>query len=200
MQAQLPLASYAAAPPSFRGPARPNPFRSTYEEAVGRLRTEQAAIVWGRLLPRLPLGFAPPPGAVSPKQKLCAALDAGVTQPDMVLAVIRETAPDAVGAIEALVGKPIQHLAEKASGVVKPSARAADTGPAKPDKPADPILSKIIRMIVDKNPKKPGSASALRFDRYRDGATVAACLEAGVTLADVRWDVAHKFVRLEEPR
>ena len=48
-----------------------------------------------------------------------------------------------------------------------------------------------------KNPKVAGGAPAKRFAKYADGMTVSAALAAGVTEADVRWDVAHEYIALQ---
>ncbi len=48
-----------------------------------------------------------------------------------------------------------------------------------------------------KNPKVAGGAPAKRFALYSDGMTVTAALAAGVTEADVRWDVAHEFIAIQ---
>lgn len=53
-----------------------------------------------------------------------------------------------------------------------------------------------IRLLVDSNPKREGSASRLRFDRYRDNMTVDEAYAAGIRAEDVRWDLAHGFIEL----
>lgn len=67
--------------------------------------------------------------------------------------------------------------------------------------------SGVIRLLVGANPKMPTSKSFLRFACYRDGMTVAdyralvvsrlGPVERGKCLADLRWDVAHHFIRIE---
>jgi hypothetical protein len=67
-----------------------------------------------------------------------------------------------------------------------------------------------IRMGVDKdgkkygpknNPKRAGSASAERFELYKDGMTYKTFREKGGLLEDLRWDSAEnrKFVIIEQP-
>ena len=58
------------------------------------------------------------------------------------------------------------------------------------------FLGNTITLAVSENPKRAGSTSAARFDLYVNGMTVAAALEAGVTAADIRWDVGHNFITL----
>lgn len=58
---------------------------------------------------------------------------------------------------------------------------------------------RVIRLLRTDNPKKPGSATYQRYQRYRDGMTVGEALEAGITSADLAWDASPKrnFVRIE---
>ena len=55
----------------------------------------------------------------------------------------------------------------------------------------------IITLLVDKNPKREGTKGAQAFSHYVAGQTVEAFVAAGGSLADVRWDAAHKFISLE---
>lgn len=57
---------------------------------------------------------------------------------------------------------------------------------------------KKIYILVDKNPKREGSAAWERFKLYRNGSTVATTLEKGVWPADIRWDVKQKFIELRD--
>lgn len=56
---------------------------------------------------------------------------------------------------------------------------------------------KKIHVLVKSNPKKAGSASAKRFDLYRNGMTVEAFIEAGGTPGDVAWDIGHGFIEVK---
>jgi hypothetical protein len=47
---------------------------------------------------------------------------------------------------------------------------------------------------VENNPKRAGSAANERFARYKAGMTVAEAIEAGVTRADINWDVKQGFI------
>lgn len=57
---------------------------------------------------------------------------------------------------------------------------------------------KKVRMLVDKNPKRPHSLSYDRFSKYKDGMTVAEALKAGITKADLAWDQKHNHIKLED--
>lgn len=59
-------------------------------------------------------------------------------------------------------------------------------------------LSGKITLLVDKNPKRPGSAAYDRFAQYESGMTVGTALEAGVLPEDLRWDTKHSFIKIEE--
>lgn len=217
-QPQTYSASYAPPPPASADPELPaclnrrdpanaslNDPPKPYVLAVQRLKTEEAALVWGHLSPHLPAAFAPSPGAVHPKQKLFEALRAGATQPDMVLSLIRETAPPAVEAIESLVGAPIRHVAERASGL-RPAKAEREPGTATPTPTGARSQTKredddhVITLLVASNPKKPGTQAHIHFAVYRDGMTVADALAAGLTRGDLKWDVAHAFIKLEDPK
>lgn len=102
----------------------------------------------------------------------------------------------------------------KAAGVpVRPAARAALAAAAVTALAPVPAVSgrsptagsgplprlysvNAVVSAVRPNPKKPGSASYARFAHYAVGLTVAECLSAGVTAADLRWDLARGFVTL----
>ena len=55
-----------------------------------------------------------------------------------------------------------------------------------------------IKLHVDANPKKPGSASAERFAKYEDGMTVADYRAAGGTAEDLAWDRKKGFVTFHD--
>lgn len=54
-----------------------------------------------------------------------------------------------------------------------------------------------IYRLIESNPKRPGTKTAERFDRYRDGMSLSEAQEAGLTLDDLRWDAAHDYIRVE---
>lgn len=56
--------------------------------------------------------------------------------------------------------------------------------------------SAVITVLVDKNPKREGSASHARFEFYKSGQTVKEALEAGLTTGDFHHDVAHNFISI----
>ena len=50
--------------------------------------------------------------------------------------------------------------------------------------------------IRQDNPKRPGSQSRIRYTLYKGAKTVREYLESGGTRADLRFDIAHDYVRL----
>ena len=53
-------------------------------------------------------------------------------------------------------------------------------------------------VMVAENPKRPGSTSAARFGKYRDGMTVKEALDAGLK-RDLAWDWEHRFISVHKP-
>lgn len=53
-----------------------------------------------------------------------------------------------------------------------------------------------VKYGADNNPKRTGSSSAERFAKYRDGLTVADAKEVGLSVSDIRYDVAHGYISL----
>jgi hypothetical protein len=46
------------------------------------------------------------------------------------------------------------------------------------------------------NPKRKGSKSAERFEKYRDGMTVESALKAGLVAGDIHNDTAKGYIKL----
>lgn len=83
--------------------------------------------------------------------------------------------------------------------------------PVKAPKPPKYANDDIVRMLSDKdgkqygadnNPKRSGSATAIRFANYRDGVTVGELLSNGDTqskiFADLDYDQAKGFIEIEK--
>lgn len=147
-----------------------------------------------------------PKPAAAPAKPVAAAKAAAPAKP----------APKAA----APAAKPVAAPAKAAPKVAKPAPVAAPAPapeavvekPKKERKPAvgfsdikveDYALNTIIIRSVNedgtvRNPKRPGSAPAARFDLYGvGGITVQDALQAGVTEADIRWDLAHEYIELQ---
>jgi hypothetical protein len=75
------------------------------------------------------------------------------------------------------------------------------TTKAKTKKPAAKRAAKFpadgkIKLLVDANPKRKGSACFKRFAKYKTGMTVEAALAKGLTRPDLIWDVDHQFISI----
>lgn len=105
----------------------------------------------------------------------------------VVMSLANDPTAIGVSAIEKLVGKPITKKQKTA-----PAAKA--------ERKPRPVLrdDRIIRLLVDKNPKKQGSKTYERFELYRDGMTVQEFRQAGGTSDDVKWDAQRGFIRVED--
>ncbi len=80
--------------------------------------------------------------------------------------------------------------AEKASKKGIEKAQEAAAG-----KRAEKLALKI-KILVKENPKRANSNGWKNFNLYKDDMTVGEFVEAGGTLADVRWDAAHDYIEL----
>jgi hypothetical protein len=86
-----------------------------------------------------------------------------------------------------------------------PKEPKAPKAPTAPKAPRESRFAKVygpnavITLLVDKNPKRPGSASAPRFDLYATGMTVAQWRAKGGRWDDMSWDVGHGFISVDAP-
>lgn len=110
----------------------------------------------------------------------------------------------------AAMAKADAEQSEKAAAVA-----AGEPAPPKPTKPpvvrAEPKYPSYatIRMGKDAegrtygpdhNPKRPGTATHTRFASYKEGMTVEEATKAGLTIADIDWDVGKGFITVEKTR
>lgn len=183
----------------------------------------QALIVWNELYHRDPGHFPEPPilgcglqlGDVEVLNELenprpnalpngamlmGAITDTAMDHADVVLPLCRQSHREAVSALETLIGHPIQRLHPR--GAARPP-RAASTafledGTPRPKRQSSSVASTDTRTIVSvvPNPKKQGTASYYRFDRYKPGMKVMEAIAAGVTAADIKWDHERGFITL----
>lgn len=59
-------------------------------------------------------------------------------------------------------------------------------------------MDHVITLLLDYNPKRPGTTGHAHFELYEDEMTVKQALEAGITRADMLWDTKHGFLKIEE--
>lgn len=126
-----------------------------------------------------------------------ACENAGLDQADVIMSLSRDTSVVGVQTIEALVGRPIT-VAPPHMPARRP--RPVASRPEKPRTTQQRGTLDLARRIayVAPNPKKPRTASYDRFSQYREGMTLAEALSAGLTRADLSWDVERGFIRLED--
>lgn len=92
-----------------------------------------------------------------------------------------------------------------AAGRTEPKAPPADYPPpaAAPRRGRAPLFTdeQVVTLLVTGCPKREGSTSAKRWAKYRSGMTVGQFAKAvgdrSIALADLKWDVAHGFIRVE---
>ncbi len=94
------------------------------------------------------------------------------------------------------VNDPVQHPDQ--------STRSADQQPKEATMAKTKRKSKIdpaskIYLLAEENPKREKSAAHKRFALYRNGMLVSTFLEKGGTGADLAYDVAAKYIKIEKP-
>ena len=65
---------------------------------------------------------------------------------------------------------------------------------------ASGVKEQVVVLLVQENPKRPGSKARERFAKYEMGMTRQQALKAGVTEGDLGWDVGHGFINLVSPK
>ena len=57
-----------------------------------------------------------------------------------------------------------------------------------------------LKVLVDSNPKRPGYSAYERFENYfKDGInTVQDAIDAGLTMGDIKYDIAHEFIEVTD--
>lgn len=84
-------------------------------------------------------------------------------------------------------------------------ATTAKSKPTSPKRAPRYAEDHVITLLADaegkkygkgNNPKRAGSATATRFEAYKDGMTVKKAQEAGITVADLDYDIGKKYVKV----
>lgn len=115
--------------------------------------------------------------------------EAGLDQADVVMSLATDSSPLGVRVVETLVGHPITRARQSPPRVRGQRVRGVSVRRSDPRR---------IAFVIEPNPKKAGSASADRFAHYEVGVSVDEFVKRGGTLGDVKWDLEHGFIRLEE--
>ena len=61
-----------------------------------------------------------------------------------------------------------------------------------------PSPGAVIVLLVQENPKQPGSRAHARFGFYRDGMTVQEFFDAGGLPADIYFDIGHGYIAVSD--
>ena len=167
---------------------------------VVKMNAWQAYLAWHDLHEARP-DFPPPPPVADPKNHhdyppaamfLGVVDDAGLDQADLILPMCRRTHPEAVAALEIMMGHPITRVQPRGKAAPRSGPRVRTSGPRLSVSSSD---TRTIVSVVP-NPKKPGSASYERFALYKEGMKVMDAIAAGVTPGDIRWDTDRGFIKL----
>lgn len=120
-----------------------------------------------------------------------------VSQAEVILALRNDSRPHAVTAVERIMMRPIdrRNPVEVERERDKQRPRPAVVATVKASEATTDL--RIIRILVDKNPKRAGTSAHDRFAKYVDGATVAETLKRGLTRGDLAWDQERSLIRLD---
>ena len=118
-------------------------------------------------------------------------------------AAAKPAAPVAAPAPVETEAAPVETEAASVEGEAKPKrSRKPSVGFAEMN--VQDYLANHIQVLTlnedgsVRNPKRAGSAPHSRFAQYAQGMSVQDALTAGVTEADIRWDVAHEYIQITE--
>lgn len=100
-----------------------------------------------------------------------------------------EAAPAAEGEATATPTNEETEMAKAAKKASKPKT------PGKGRTPKFDVEAKI-KLLVSENPKRKGSASFKRFEKYENGMKVSEALAKGVRSADIGWDQKKNYIAL----
>jgi len=130
---------------------------------------------------------------------------AELDQADVIMALAHDPSPAATATVACLLGRPIDvrrrgesaydpvtgRLLETAQSDGSTTARRSGSARSSA---AQPRVDPRVVVSVAQNPKKPGSGSHTRYAHWAVGRTVTECMSAGLTTADVRYDLDRGYV------
>lgn len=130
------------------------------------------------------------------EQLLAYCLSEHISQAEVIMSMTRLTSPHAVAATERLLMKPIDRrtVSEVLAAERAANPRAIAATVSSREVTTD---TRVIRILAETNPKRPGTSAHERFAKYRDGMTVAQFIAAGGTRGDISWDTERSFIRLD---
>jgi hypothetical protein len=165
-----------------------------YQPNFAALTTDEARLAWSSVvyagLPLPPL----PPDVDGPE--LFERCRGTIHQADVVLSMARRDDLLALSTLEKLVGHPIvRRLPPPPASPIRPRLgrpRSLVTG-------SKQRQDRREVSAISANPKRPGTKAHERFALYEVGKTVRQLLEAGLTVADIKWDTDRGYVSLVAP-
>ena len=134
---------------------------------------------------------------------------AELDQADVIMSLAADPSPAAVATVACLLGRPIDVRRRGESAYDAATGRLIDTAQPEGSAPrrtgnarssaAQPRTDPRVVVSVAPNPKKPGSGSHTRYAHWAIGRTVTECMTAGLTTADVRYDLDRGYVVVAAP-
>jgi hypothetical protein len=163
-----------------------------YHEAFCTLTAEQLSCC----LDGLRKTRADTPDITDPEEFLGYCIEQHISQAEVVMGLAKQFTVHAVTATEHLIMKPIdrrtQTEVERERQALKPRAIAAPVSAREATQD-----TRVIRILSETCPKRPGTKAHDLWQLYRDGMTVAEFLAAGGTRAALMWDQERAFIRLD---
>jgi hypothetical protein len=118
-----------------------------------------------------------------------------ISQAEVVMSLAQQHSVAAVTATERLIMKPIDR--RTATEVHRERAAANPRAIAAPVSARESTVDmRIVRVLAESCPKRPGTKAHDLWQLYRDGMTVADFLRSGGTRAALMWDQERAFIRL----
>lgn len=127
--------------------------------------------------------------------RLCR--EAGMDHAAVVFPLCRESDDIGLGALQKLIGKSINVWRRPVYEPRKPTVLRDGTAVA-PRSAGTFSPDMVVLSVVPTNPKKQGSSTWHRFQLWVPGRTIAQVMAAGLTRADVLWDIdaSRRFVTI----
>lgn len=135
------------------------------------------------------------PETTDPEEFLGWCISEHISQAEVIMGMAHQHSVHAVTATEHLMMKPIDRRTatevERERQAANPRAIAAPVSAREAT-----VDMRVIRVLAESCPKRPGTKAHDLWLLYQDGMTVAAFLAAGGTRAALMWDQERAFIRL----
>jgi len=136
---------------------------------------------------------------MDPASLVAYCRDSHISQAEVIMSLARDPHPDAVSAVERLLGHEIDRRSPREVEIERHKAEVASRPSPPPPKPASSTTdTRRIELLVDKCPKREGTSAHKLWQIYKSGMTVQEFLARGGTMAAIRWDLDHKFIALSD--